>query len=260
MKFSFTKYHGTGNDFILVDNRGNKINKFTSDVINKICQRRFGIGADGFMLLDYHPEYDFRMRYFNSDGYEGTMCGNGGRCVVAFAKKLKLIKQYAIFESIDGIHEAYVDRFNNVKLKMQDVFEVNQGEGFYELNTGSPHFVKFIDDPDKVDMEKEGKSIRFSEKYKGEGINVNIGSIDGNNIKLRTYERGVEAETYSCGTGSVAAALSAALEKSTPNNEYKIYTRGGTLKILFKKANREYFHDIWLEGPAKLVFEGKMEL
>ncbi len=260
MKFSFWKYHGTGNDFILVDNRRNKINKFTSKVINKICQRRFGIGADGFMFLDYHPEYDFRMWYFNSDGYEGTMCGNGGRCAVAFAKKLKLIKRYAIFESIDGIHEAYIDSFNNVKLKMQDVFELKEEEGFYEVNTGSPHFVKFIDDPEKIDMEEEGKSIRYSEKYKAGGINVNIGSIDGNNIKLRTYERGVEAETYSCGTGSVAAALAAAMAKNTPNNEYKIYTRGGKLKVIFKKADHAHFQDIWLEGPAKLVFEGRMEV
>lgn len=260
MQIEFYKYQGTGNDFIIVDCR--KLNKeiFTSKVIQSLCDRRFGIGADGLMLFLDHSELDFEMKYYNSDGNEGTMCGNGGRCIVSFAKKLGAIEHSCEFDAIDGIHEATIDDENIVRLKMQKVVEVEKNEPFYYLNTGSPHYVVFKDEIDQLDVYKEGKKIRNSVRFKKEGTNVNFALTNNNQIQVRTYERGVEDETLSCGTGVVASAIAAGFHRGSDISSYNINTLGGRLKVSFKKVDENTFENIWLEGPAEFVFEGKINL
>ena len=258
MNFNFFKYHGTGNDFILIDNRSGKFNA-DSEIIAKLCHRRFGIGADGLMLLENSDNYDFKMRYFNSDGNEGTMCGNGGRCIVAFAKKLGLITEYTVFEAVDGIHKA---RVNNglVSLHMSSVDNIDKLSSDYFLDTGSPHFVRFIDDVDEFDVYKEGRNIRYSEKFKKNGTNVNfVQIIDDNTIKVATYERGVEDETLSCGTGVTASAISAYVKNGGRAAKFNIQTKGGDLQVEFVEKNGK-FDNIILSGPASFVFEGNIEI
>lgn len=257
MKINFLKYHGTGNDFILIDNRDNSF-PISNTTIAKICHRRFGIGADGLILLEKSSGYDFKMRYFNSDGNEGSMCGNGGRCIVAFAKHLGIISESTKFMAVDGVHEAYINSENMVKLKMQDINLIKDYKSHLFLNTGSPHVVVFICDHKDFDTYTEGKKIRYSENYRKEGTNVNFVSIiNKNTIKVSTYERGVEDETYSCGTGCVAAAISTAFKQNNQNNiELSIQTKGGNLKVYSQKIDNEIFINTYLEGHAELVFSG----
>ena len=260
MRMEFEKYHGTGNDFIIIDDRKKLFNENDSDLINRLCRRRFGIGADGLILIRDHTDYDFEMVYFNADGKVGSMCGNGGRCVVAFANKKGIAGKNTSFLAYDGPHEAEVRDDNIVKLKMSEVTSFKDVENGYEMNTGSPHYVAFCDDVAAKDVNKEGKAIRNSSAYRREGINVNFVEQVNNGISIRTYERGVEEETYSCGTGVVASALSTALRKNLQghNLTVEVKTLGGLLKVYFDRDGNS-FRNIYLEGPAQYVFKGFVE-
>ena len=257
----FYKYQGTGNDFIIADNRGKNI-KLNRKTIEQLCNRRFGVGADGLMLLQNKKRYDFEMIYFNSDGRESSMCGNGGRCITAFAGKLGIIKESATFYAIDGPHEAKIISSSGnkdvVSLKMCNVNSTEKNPGFIFLNTGSPHYVVFVEDVKGIDVFNEGRKIRYSERFKEKGTNVNFVEPAENVIKVRTYERGVEDETLSCGTGVTAAALAVALKQKSNIDLYNIETPGGKLRVFFKK-NGATFTDIWLEGEAEFVFKGEIK-
>ncbi len=257
MPLIFSKYHGTGNDFIIIDNRANTFSKKTI-LIKHLCDRRFGIGADGLMLLENSAESDFYMRYFNSDGNESTMCGNGGRCITLFAKTLGLIESAAHFMGIDGVHKANIEAGNIINLKMQDVTGVDVGENHYFLNTGSPHYVCFVDDVQKIDVNSKGRSIRNSFNLDNGGTNVNFVDFSNEKINIRTYERGVESETLACGTGSVASAIAYCYHTKTYKPEYKIQTQGGELLVKFKRLNDSEYTDVWLKGPAVHVFDGQI--
>lgn len=253
------KYQGTGNDFVLIDNR-NKTISLTPEQVKFLCDRRFGIGADGLMLLELEPGVDFEMVYFNSDGKESSMCGNGGRCISAFAKHLGVITDHAKFLAIDGVHDSKVEN-DWVSLKMNDVRQVEAGDDYFYLNTGSPHYVKFVADLKNFDVFTEGKKIRTNDRFIFEGTNVNFIEKLDNELFVRTYERGVEDETYSCGTGVTAAALVAALKGlSTSKNSCLIKTLGGNLNVKFDKVLENTFYNIWLEGPANFVFKTTIEV
>lgn len=253
----FYKYQGTGNDFVMIDNRNLTFPKHDTELVKKICDRRFGVGGDGLILLENHPELDFQMVYYNSDGNESTMCGNGGRCLVAFAHFLGIFDEKCSFNAIDGLHKAEI-KDNIVKLKMIDVQQIKNINEDYELNTGSPHFVKYVNDVENLNVYKNGHEIRYSETYKKEGINVNfVSKLDDNQIFVRTYERGVEDETYSCGTGVTASCLT--FMQKFNLNEVGVKTLGGDLKV-YAEHSEKGFENIWLEGPAKQVFEGFFNL
>lgn len=255
MQLQFDKYQGTGNDFILIDNRDSSI-KLSVAQIAFLCDRRFGIGADGLMLLENADGYDFRMVYYNADGNESTMCGNGGRCIVAFAKKLSVVGNNASFIAIDGAHTATVNEDGTVSLQMQDVEEVLYADGYTQLNTGSPHYVVFVDDVTKTDVFNTGRSIRNSERYQPKGINVNfVQRLTDSSIHVRTYERGVEDETYSCGTGVTAAAI-AASSNATGHIRTDIKTPGGNLQVSFDKKDASHIVNVILHGPATYVYSG----
>ena len=265
MKFEFSKYQATGNDFILIDNRAGQYS-FTKEQITRLCHRKFGIGADGLILIEKHPELDFNLIYYNSDGSQ-SLCGNGCRAGVNMAASLGMVKGKARFNAYDGAHEAEVYPDDIVKLKMNDVAEVKAlGEDMF-LDTGSPHYIKFINAIEDYPVYEEGRKVRFGESFKPGGTNANFVEILAENaIFVRTYERGVENETLSCGTGVVAAALASSLRgHSSP---VKIGTLGGQLTVQFKKGSQNStpagqpggFSDIFLIGPAKLVYQGSMEL
>jgi len=252
----FYKYQGTGNDFVMIDNRDLQFNK-DKKIIEKLCDRRFGIGADGLILLENDEKYDFKMVYYNSDGGESTMCGNGGRCLVAFAFFLDIFENKCTFIAIDGEHEAEIHN-GIVKLKMIDVESISNDGDDSVLNTGSPHYVKYVEDIANFNVFAEGNSIRNSDNYVEKGINVNfVENISNDEIFVRTYERGVEDETFSCGTGVTASALTF-LQKSNLTF-IKVKTLGGDLKVYAEK-NGNSFQEIWLEGPKKQVFRGKVNL
>lgn len=255
MIITFYKYQGTGNDFVLIDNRDNSI-QLNKEQIAKICDRRFGVGADGLMLLQLEQGFDFKMVYYNADGAESSMCGNGGRCLVKFAHQMGIHKNLYKFNAVDGMHEAEIIEGNWVRLKMIDVHKVEEHDNHAVLNTGSPHYVKFVNNLEEVDVFAEGKHIRYNEKYAAQGINVNFTErITENKIFVRTYERGVENETYSCGTGVTAAALVSA-HNERGFNQVEVKTIGGNLNVEYYKLDEENFSDIWLSGPATHVFTG----
>jgi diaminopimelate epimerase len=260
MQLSFYKYQGTGNDFIIIDNRDMKFNRADNLLVAKLCDRRFGIGADGLMLLQSKTGYDFEMVYYNSDGNESSMCGNGGRCIVEFARTLGLVKDKAAFLASDGEHEALV-KTGYISLKMNNVSKVESNAGYSYLNTGSPHYVAFVNDVNNFNVYEEGKKIRYNDRFKEKGTNVNFVEKQYNELFVRTYERGVEGETYSCGTGVTAAALVASLkEVATATDHCDIKTLGGNLKVFFKRHADNSFTDIWLEGSATFVFKGEISL
>lgn len=258
---TFYKYQGTGNDFIIIDNRDMRFDRSNKKLVAELCDRRFSIGADGLMLLQSKVGFDFEMVYYNSDGNESSMCGNGGRCIVAFAQKLGLLSEKALFLATDGAHEAKIKN-NWVSLKMNDVTEIEKNPDFYFLNTGSPHYVKFVKGVADFNVVEEGKKIRYNERFKANGTNVNFIERRSDGLFVRTYERGVEGETYSCGTGVTAAALIAALTgNSTAADSCAIKTLGGDLNVHFNAlADGKGFTDIWLSGPAAFVFKGEISI
>lgn len=257
----FFKYHGNGNDFILIDNRSGAIKDIPTATIERLCHRRFGIGADGLILMNPSKDYDFVMQYYNSDGRESTMCGNGGRCMVQFAGDLGLIKNKTTFLAIDGPHDGVIGADGSISIKMIDVKGFEQKNGDYVINTGSPHYVKFVNGVNALNVSAEGRSIRNQSAFVKDGINVNFVEENGTGLNVRTYERGVEDETYSCGTGVVASALISSVKQS--KNEGKqtvnLKTPGGSFEVSFVK-NKEGFSDIWLKGGVQFVFEGEVEL
>lgn len=260
MTFTFYKYQGTGNDFVIIDNRQDEFSKNDTKLINSLCDRKFGIGADGLMLLE-KPEVDgddFKMVYFNSDGKQSSMCGNGGRCLVAFARFLGIIDTEANFTAIDGPHKATIQG-DLVSLKMQDVKEIAKSGNALFLDTGSPHHVIFTKNLGHLDVKGEGAAVRYSQEYGEAGTNVNfVEKLDGDNFKVRTYERGVEDETLSCGTGVTAVAIAASVSKRALTEKIKLQTSGGELSVSFKR-NGDTYADVWLTGPAKQVFKGEIE-
>jgi len=254
MRISFNKYQGAGNDFIIIDNRKSSFIP-NAELIHRLCDRHFGIGADGLILLEEKNDMPF-MRYFNSDGNESTMCGNGGRCFAAFAKKMGISDSTFGFLGIDGYHIALYNNNGSIKLKMIDVDKIEIIDDSYLLNTGSPHYVTLVRDVDAVDVAREGKLIRQSVNYNQGGTNVNfIQELQPGKLKIRTYERGVEAETLACGTGSTAAAIAYSHYFDFDQSPIELQTLGGILKVYFNRHNNT-FTDIWLEGPAQEVFEG----
>jgi diaminopimelate epimerase len=263
----FYKYQGAGNDFVLVDQRENRVlTREDRSRIEALCERRFGIGADGLILLENRAGFDFEMIYFNADGRESTLCGNGGRCIAALARHLGIAGESCRFWAIDGPHEA---RFGPpraggeewVELKMNDVGTMEQNDGAFVLNTGSPHFVRFVGELPSLDIVREGRAVRYSERFRAEGINVNFVQSHPERLNIRTYERGVEDETLSCGTGITAAALAHARQAGLPPGpvEVAVQARGGNLSVRFRVQEDGSFTDIWLCGPARRVYTGTIE-
>ncbi len=258
MKIQFYKYQGAGNDFILLDNRENIYDEITSAQVNKLCNRHFGIGADGLMLLNKKDGYDFEMVYYNADGNLGSMCGNGGRCIVKFASMLGIKKREYNFLASDGAHTAEIEFERDVSLKMQDVNDVDFSLNNFLLNTGSPHYVKYVRNIAETDVVNEGRKIRNSKEFNADGINVNfVEVLSEDEIFVRTYERGVEDETLSCGTGITACALTAA-HNDKGFNRVEVKTNGGSLCVEFEKISDTEFKDIWLRGPAEFVYSGEI--
>ncbi len=258
MKLTFYKYHGTGNDFVIIDNRNGEI-ELSRKQVKFICDRRFGIGGDGLMLLNTKAAYDFEMKYYNSDGRESSMCGNGGRCLVRFAYDVGVKRGTYKFIAIDGDHEANIDDKGWVNLKMLDVSKVEHHRGDSILNTGSPHYIKPVNEIRGLNVYNEGRDIRYNKQFEKEGINVNFVEQQEDHIFVRTYERGVEDETFSCGTGVTAAALVSA-HNDKGFNRVEVETLGGKLAVEFDKIDEENFTNIWLCGPATFVYKGEVEL
>jgi len=260
MKLAFHKYQGTGNDFILIDNRDRQFT-YDNQRIAQLCDRHFGIGADGLLLLETIDGYAFRMVYYNSDGGPATMCGNGARCIAAFAYRLGVAKKTVHFMAEDGPHFAKIEiqdeLITQVELSMKDVIPDNVGEHFVILNTGTPHFVRFVEDPDSIDLMKEGSMIRYAPEYAPTGINVDFARYDDDQVFVRTFEKGVEAETLSCGTGVTASAIAASV--FTGRNGYRVITRGGKLAVTFER-NGLTFTNIRLSGPATFVYSGEINI
>ncbi len=258
MQLTFYKYQGTGNDFVILDNRDGSISLNTQQV-KLLCDRRFGIGADGLMLLNSLDGYDFEMTYYNADGRESSMCGNGGRCLTRFAFDRGIHKDNYLFRAVDGDHEAELGENGWIRLKMQDVNEVKEYHGDQVLNTGSPHYVKNIHHVMDLDVFKAGREIRYNKDFEAEGINVNFVENDDKKIIVRTYERGVEDETFSCGTGVTASALVSA-HNDKGFNRVEVQTLGGHLAVEFDKTGEHSFENIWLCGPATFVFKGEINI
>lgn len=259
MKLHFYKYQGTGNDFILIDNRDAQ-KQLTTAQIAQLCHRRFGIGADGLMELRSEAGFDFRMMYYNADGREGSMCGNGGRCLVKFAHFVGIHKSDYRFLASDGEHLASIEANGWVRLKMKNVNTIERHGDYDLLDTGSPHFVKRVDNITELDVVSEGRSIRYCDRFKTDGVNVNfVEPLSSTKLYVRTYERGVEDETYSCGTGVTAAAIAFA-HNDRGFNHVDIQTKGGKLYVEFDRKDEDVFEDVWLAGPAEKVFDGFIEL
>ncbi|WP_069659601.1 diaminopimelate epimerase [Arcticibacter eurypsychrophilus] len=261
MKVHFYKYQGAGNDFILVDNRNNSINHQNPALIASLCDRRFGVGGDGLLFLQLKAGFDFEMIYYNADGQPSSMCGNGGRCIVAFARHLGVIGLETNFLAVDGPHYAKIsDQGDFVSLQMSNVNEISTDGAASVLDTGSPHYVIMASDLENKDVYTEGKAIRYNDTYKEKGININfVEEMDGHYF-VRTYERGVEDETFACGTGATAVALAMAKSKNqTGDGSTKIKVLGGKLNVRFKYDGTN-FDSIFLEGPAQLVFEGDISI
>lgn len=257
MEIIFYKYQGTGNDFVMIDDRSEAFPEDNLDLVQKLCDRKFGIGADGLILIRSKKGYDFEMIYYNADGSQ-SMCGNGARCAVAFSKYLGIISDETHFLAIDGPHEAKVTG-QEIELGMSPVSSLaNAGQDFF-VNTGSPHHVRFVSDVTSYPVVKEGAAIRYSETYAPKGTNVNfVTPLATDEIHVRTYERGVENETLSCGTGVTACALVYGYQNEL--HEVKIKTPGGNLKVRFSENASGSFQNIHLIGPAEQVYEGKIRL
>ncbi len=260
----FFKYQGAGNDFILIDDREGNIDPlFSRELIEQWCDRRFGIGADGLILLQKTKDGDgYFMKYYNSDGRQSTFCGNGGRCFVSFASKLGVSDGEFLFLGTDGLHRGMISPENLIILSMSDVKEVQVlDDHSYTLYTGSPHYVSFVDDVEAVDVFEKGRAVRNSDMFINEGINVNfVQSENASSIHIRTYERGVEDETYACGTGVVASAIANAIRHNEYSGDCSVHAKGGQLRVTFDRNGNHDFTNVKLIGPAKEVFSGKIEL
>ena len=262
MQLNFTKYQGAGNDFVLINGfADNAYLQLTRKKISGLCDRRFGIGADGLIILVPADNSDFEMIYYNADGRPGSMCGNGGRCTFRFANDLKLVGEKSDFIASDGPHTAFIDGDGSVSLKMKDVnFIETLNDNVFVLDTGSPHYVKIVDDLSGVDVFNEGKAIRYDERFKEEGINVNFIQLNEGGIEVATYERGVEDETFSCGTGVTASAL-VVMKMGMFKDKVNIKTKGGHLSVMaHKSSDADQFTEVWLTGPASYVFNGVVEI
>jgi len=258
MIIPFNKYHGTGNDFIIIDNRNSIFNPAETGKIKDLCTRRFGVGADGLILISSANKNDYEMKYFNSDGYESSMCGNGGRCAAAFTYKHGIAGLRQRFLTSDGIHEAVIEN-EIIRLKMGDVDDIRTPGTDYFINTGSPHFVRFTGNVKNFKVFEEGRKIRYDKNFAPGGTNVNFVEIGNDSIFVRTYERGVEDETLSCGTGVTASAIAAVLEGHFDTNCVSVETAGGKLSVEFRIENQRIV-DIWLSGPAVFVYDGNVEV
>lgn len=258
MQLKFCKYHGTGNDFIMVYNHSNSYCFSQSDV-KKMCDRRYGFGADGLIIIEKTLDADFKMIYFNSDGHVGSMCGNGGRCAVAFAKELGLIQNQCEFLAYDGLHKGLILEKGTVSIEMVDVSLIEVQNNIWKIDTGSPHLICFRDTVSEIDVKHEGASIRNSSDYLEDGINVNFVQLTKNELFIRTYERGVEDETLSCGTGAIASAIAANESGLLNSDRIKVNVLGGQLEVSFSKVGSKY-SNIHLIGPTKFVFNGEVDV
>ncbi len=260
MNVPFYKYHGTGNDFIIIDQfRKKYLTTDDTELVGKLCERRFGIGADGLILLQPSDKHVFDMVYFNADGQVGSLCGNGSRCAVQCVHSMGLFDRSCKFTASDGVHSASRLKDGTIQLKMQPVQSVEVGKGYYIMDTGSPHYVTFVEDLSDLDIVQSGRAIRYADRFRETGINVNFVEEDASSLEVNTYERGVEDETLSCGTGVTAAALAHALNQQLEKGHVKVQTKGGSLTVKFKK-DPAGFKDIWLCGPAVEVFQGKVSI
>jgi diaminopimelate epimerase len=257
MTINFFKYQGAGNDFIIIDGRRHEVS-LSEKQIQNMCNRRFGVGADGMMLLKPSETHDFHMLYFNSDGKEGSLCGNGGRCMVRFARDLNIIKNETCFTAVDGEHIGKIDG-SQVKLKIHSV-KMPEEDGIQIIDTGSPHIIVPVSELDEFDVLREGRRLRFADTYSPAGTNVNfLQEVKQNEIRMRTYERGVEDETWACGTGAVAGALYHADRHNLSQGTVLVHMPGGDLNVSFARSGPR-FVNIWLTGPAEKVFEGNINL
>jgi diaminopimelate epimerase len=260
MQIEFYKYQGTGNDFVMIDNRSNFFPKDNIQLIARLCDRRFGIGGDGLILLENDTETDFKMVYYNSDGNQSSMCGNGGRCLVAFAKKLNVIQDNTTFIATDGVHHASVAENGIVSLQMIDVPEVKITPDYVFMNTGSPHHIQLVEDLEHYNVKENGASIRYGELYGKQGSNINfVKKIDETTFSLRTYERGVEDETLACGTGATAVAIAMNVLGETKANSIDLNVEGGKLVVSFDEKDGK-FTNVFLKGPAEFVFKGTIKI
>ncbi|MBA4166591.1 MAG: diaminopimelate epimerase [Chitinophagaceae bacterium] len=258
MQLHFYKYQGTGNDFIILDNRKDEYSGLSTQQVNFLCNRRFGIGADGLMLLNSASGHDFEMKYYNADGRAGSMCGNGGRCLVKFAYHMGIHKTMYLFTASDGDHEAEIDLDGTVSLKMRDVPRIKKYNADLTLDTGSPHYIKMVSDIDHYDVLKTGRAIRNSDYFVKEGINVDfVEQVGEDEIFVRTYERGVEDETLSCGTGVTAAAI-ACYHNENGFNDVMVHTKGGRLNVDYDRNDDGSYINVWLSGPAERVYQGML--
>lgn len=259
MEILFYKYEGTGNDFVMIDNRGLIFPKEDFSLVKHLCDRRFGIGGDGLILLENDVDTNFKMVYYNSDGNPSSMCGNGGRCIVAFAKQLGLITDHAVFSAVDGIHHATIFDHNIVSLQMSDVSHIDIQPDYVFLNTGSPHHVTIVEDLRRTDVKTIGSQIRYGQLYGDAGSNVNfVKQMDKASFAIRTYERGVEDETLSCGTGATAVAIAMHATGRSLANTIDIAVEGGKLEVSFVKKGHAYTN-VFLKGPATFVFKGTIQ-
>lgn len=257
MQIRFSKYQGAGNDFILIDDRAGELCPDT-ELFNKLCDRRFGIGADGIMLVRDHKDFDFEMRYYNADGREGSMCGNGGRCIATFARDLGITGSECHFIAVDGPHRARITG-NDVSLEMKDVNGIKISGDDYILDTGSPHLVRITSDLPQLDVVSQGRAVRYNERFRQEGINVNFVQPVADHYAVRTYERGVEDETYACGTGVTAVALAMAVKDQLYGDlKIQLQAKGGLLTVSFSRTGEQSFSHIYLTGPATFVFSGEI--
>jgi len=259
MQLDFYKYEGTGNDFVIIDNRKLTFHKNDKTLIQNICDRKKGVGADGLILLENHDELDFSMIYFNADGSESGFCGNGSRCISHLAKNLNIIKGNALFNAIDGVHESKIIN-GNISVKMNDVlksniYRFNDNFNTTFIDTGSPHLIRKYENIDKIDLVKEARELKKNYSEYTQGLNINFCEVSGSKFKLRTYERGVEDETLSCGTGAVASAIFLKDLALVDNINIDILMKGGLLTVDFISKENTY-SEIWLTGSVNLVFKG----
>ena len=267
MQIEFYKYQGTGNDFVMIDNRSGFFPKENVQLVARLCDRRFGIGGDGLILLENDEiasklsiATDFKMVYYNSDGNQGSMCGNGGRCLVAFAKDLNVIKDGCTFIATDGLHNATIANDGIVSLQMIDVSNIKIENDYTFMNTGSPHHVQMVEDLENYNVKEKGAALRYSSLYGAAGSNINfVKKINEDTFSLRTYERGVEDETLACGTGATAVAIAMNVTGQTKATSIKLNVEGGKLAVSFDK-NDNHFTNVFLIGPAEFVFKGVIEI